>query len=86
MANIMNDDYVVADFIRHPIRIRRNNQAANGRIVRAPTNEGMERQKIDKGLNAGLNARRATLRARPDEIKNLIEIGERRKGIANLQR
>ena len=43
MPDVMNNNFVVANFVEYQIRIRRNNQAADGWIVRAPANMGMGR-------------------------------------------
>lgn len=86
MPDVMNDNFVVTNFVEHQIRIRRHNQTADSWIVRAPAHQGVGRQKIDEGFNPGLDADRASWRARREVIKKFVKIGERRKGVADLHR
>jgi hypothetical protein len=57
MPDVMNDDLVIANFIEHQIRMRRNDQSADGWIVGACANQGMQWQEIDEGFDAVLNPR-----------------------------
>jgi hypothetical protein len=56
MADGMNDDLRLSNFVEDEIGIRLRRQAADGRIVRASADTRMKQKKINDGLNTGLNA------------------------------
>ena len=52
----MNDDFGLGGLVENDIGVRRRREAADDRIVRAGADVGINQQKVDDGLNAGLNA------------------------------
>src|SRR6516162_1794476 len=55
MANRVNDDLALGDLVENQVRVRRHWHPADGRIICATPDVGMQQQKIGERLDAGLN-------------------------------
>jgi hypothetical protein len=51
----VNDNLGRRRFVKVDVRVGQGCQAADGRVIRASADAGMEQEKIDDRLNAGLN-------------------------------
>jgi len=69
MTNGMDDYFGVRGLVKHQIGVRRCRHTANGQIVSARADIGVQQQKIDDRLNAGLNATGAQWRMDGDMTK-----------------
>jgi len=56
MANGMDDDLGFRGLVENQVWVRQRCHASDGRIVRACADAGIQQQKVDDGLNAGVNA------------------------------
>jgi hypothetical protein len=72
----MDDDLCIGRLVEHEIRVRQHHQATNRRIVRARPDVRMKQEKIDEGLNTGLNAPGSLRRRSSDVIEKRGEIGK----------
>ena len=72
MSNSVNDNLGLRDLVENEIRVRRRRYPANNRIISAPTNPGMQQQKIDYGLDPGLDPPRALRRTGGNVIEDRL--------------
>ena len=59
MTDGVDDDLGLRHFVEDHVRVGQGGHAPDGWIVRVGANAGMQQQKVDNCLDAGLNAARA---------------------------
>jgi hypothetical protein len=85
IANGMNDDLVVSDFVEDQKRIGKRGQTANAGIVRRHTHFRLNQEQVDHVLQPFLHT--PSLRRSIGDIgEKRIEISERRERVATFHR
>src|SRR5579872_1684638 len=85
MPDCMDNNFRLNRLIEDDVRIRRGDQAANGRVFSRRSHMRVERQKSDSGFDPGLDSPSALGRMRRDVIEDRFEIGKRRQRVADSQ-
>ena len=86
MSHAVNDDFALRRLVENQIGVRRHDQPADCRIVRACPDERVQRQEIDEGFDTRLNPRRPLRGMRGDGVERLVQFSERQKGITDLHK
>jgi hypothetical protein len=82
MTHGVDDDLCLGDLVDDQIGIRSRHQPANGRIIRVDANIRIDQEQVDDSLYSRLDALRSMWRMDSDVVKDRIDVGESRKGIA----